>query len=196
MSLVLLGILNSQVDAAGGGGAYDLLETVNVTGSSTYTASFTGLDEYSDYKHLQLRVVSKSLAVNNGGLSTYEMRFNNDSTQSYGTHELYGNGSNVGSGGGANRDSLSRIYAAPRESNTNLFGAAVIDILDFSSSTKNTTIRTLCGTMGSLTPVSSYSLVALTSGFWNNTNPVTQLDFGVNSNGFYAGSRISLYGVK
>ena len=181
MSLVLLGILNSQAAGAGVAGAYDLLETEVLATSASVT--FTGLGAYSDYKHLQLRIVG-GVTTTGGFLDNFNIRLNSDSGVNYYTHQLQGDGSSVASSGFSS-DKIQFQDTLPRDS---LFGALVIDILDFSSTSKNTTLRCLAG--GTNT---SENNIGLYSGLWVNTNAVTQLDL---YDTYKAGSRFSLYGVK
>ena len=131
----------------------------------------------SDYKHLQLRVVA-----NGGGLIM--TRFNGDSASNYSAHRLYGNGFNA----------ISQAFTATTQINsgfgtttTNVFAVSVIDILDFSSTSKNKTIRYLNGDDGA---------VALGSGAWYDTSAITQILSFPNSGSYAVGSRFSLYGIR
>ena len=172
------------------GGAYDLLET-QVLGTSASSVTFTGLGSYSDYKHLQLRAVTKT--TRNGGNSQIKLTFNSDTAANYARHGLYvaylpvltgptsyGITGQSGWGFGSNGTDW-----------PNDFNAAVIDILDFANSNKYTTLRALQGL------ASTEGRIELTSGLWNNTAPVTSIDltdaYGDNID---VGSRFSLYGVK
>lgn len=166
-------------------GSFDLLETQVLT-SSASSVTFTGLGSYSDYKHLQVRMVVKD----NDNVTTRQLytQFNSDTGASYAAHYLGSNGSIVFSGG---YTSQTRIYTA------NIFGSAkpftpiVQDILDFSSSNKNTTTRTFVGRVEN-----AYD-VFLWSGLWVNTNAVTSITYTTNgASGIASGSRFSLYGIK
>ena len=65
-------------------------------------------------------------------------------------------------------------------------GALIIDILDFSSTDKNTTVKNLFGTADN-------DFLGLSSGAWYSTNAVTSL---LLYNGtHYANSTYSLYGM-
>jgi hypothetical protein len=76
-------------------------------------------------------------------------------------------------------------------SNTaNIFGSAVIDILDPFSTTKNTTTRSLGGHN------SSTARLYLGSGAYYSTAAVTSITVGPNSGSILAGSRFSLYGIR
>jgi len=193
MSLVLLGILNSQAAAAGGAGAYDLLETQVLTSSAT-SVTFTGLGSYTDYKHLQIRATLRD-AYPSAGLpySAGINAFFNGNNTGYARHRLVGNGSSVTS---ANISSYSVIdidCGMPNDGAypSGEFGGVVIDILDFSDTNKNTTLRALGG--GAVTHQPE---IVLTSGLWDNTSAVTSITLGSSLHQFKATSRFSLYGVR
>jgi hypothetical protein len=184
--MIPLGILSASSFAPGGVAAFDLLETQILTATAA-SVTFTGLGSYSDYKHLQIRVTARST----GTLSTgfMQMQANADTGNNYAIHALRGDGSSVTSYGfsGENRFFTEQL---PNASDTaNIFGAAVIDILDFSSADKNTTVRMLFGKH------ETASLIGLYSGLWNDTAAVTSLRLFIDNN-FEIGSRFSLYGVK
>jgi len=184
-----LGLLGaaSFVEAAG---AFDLLET-QILASDSSSVTFTGLGSYSDYNHLQIRSLQRSTnSLNN--LSNVDLRFNSDTGSNYSMHWLEGDGSSVYSTGFSSQTLIAISRSLPRDGTTsNSFGASVIDILDFSSSNKNTTIRVLAGVH-----TATRFNIALTSGSWINTNPVTQITLTPSLADFLAGSRFSLYGVK
>ena len=186
MSFILLGILNAQAEAAAVGD-YDLLETEILT-SSQSSVSFTGLSSYTDYKHLQLRVVAR--VTESTSIRQQIMRFNGDSGANYSQHILLGDGSSVASGSGTDRTSGLAFYIDGGASPTGAFGAGVIDILDAYSTTKYKTTRSLGGQTGS-------PILNLGSNSWRNTAALTSIEiFTESSNTYAAGSRFSLYGIK
>jgi len=173
--------------AGGGGAAYDLLETTTLT-SSASSVIFSGLGSYSDYAHLQLRMVSRSSAATSN--ANINLNFNGDTGTNYATHDMEGNGSSVGSGSAASIANI-RVAQNVGTSIADAWPAAVIDILDFSNSSKNTTARALNGWASSSIP-----RIYLRSGLWIDTSAVTSMSFALSSGDFIAGSRLSLYGVK
>lgn len=187
MSFTLLGILNAQAEAAGGGAAYELLETTVLT-SFASSVSFTGLDAYTNYKHLQIRYVYKR----NSGSGPFEIRFNGETTSqaTMSQHFLEGNGTDqfVQSGGqGYNSDGDVVAY-----SNEDNFSPAVTDILDFANTSRKKTVRTFFGA-----EYQGNDYISLRSNNWDNTNAITQISFlNRNSRFFVTGSRFSLYGIK
>lgn len=182
MSFTLLGILNSQAAGAGGAGAYDLLETTVLT-SSASSVSFTGLGDYSDYKHLQLRIVGTL------NISTQsQLRFNSDSGSNYSWHYVWGRGDSVTIFGAGSQTQIAfnNFGVSPQVS------TSIVDILDFSSSSKNTTIRALSGGAAA----DATTRVALYSGGWYNTSAVTQFEILGNTRSYDIGTRFSLYGIR
>jgi len=184
VSFTLLGILNSQAAAAGGAGAYDLLETT-VLASSASSVTFTGLGSYSDYTHLQIRYVTQATST-----SDIFLRMNADTGSNYAYHWLQGTGSTVSSVGASSQNHI-RVFGADANPGGDVFAPGVIDILDFSSSSKNTTTRTLAGRNATA------NRIFLLSGLYNDTSAVTSISLTEGSTGnFVTGSRFSLYGIK
>ena len=189
MSFMLLGILNSQA-AGGGGAAFDLLETVTLS-SSAATVSFTGLDSYSGYKHLQIRGVFRT--DRGGSADQLWLNVNNDYGANYAWHRLGGSGSNAVSASASNTNYMTNYYIAADGAVAGNFGAFVFDFLDHNSTNKNTTIRSFGGFVD---PGNQY--VTLNSGLHLNTSALTSVSFdsGNTSSNMVAGTRISLFGVK
>jgi len=189
MSFVLLGILNSQAAGAGGAGAYDLLETTTLA-SSASSVSFTGLGSYTDYKHLQIRWVGRGDASVTFQDAT--MRVNSDSGSNYAQHYLRGTGSTVESDASTARTNFTVGNVPFGSSASNAFGVAVIDILDFSSTDKNTTFRILSGD-------TIANQIALRSGLYVSTSSITSTELfasTVSGRNWDTGTRFSLYGIK
>lgn len=184
MSFVLLGILNSQVEAAGGG-AYDLLETVNLT-VDTATVTFSNLDTYaSTYKHLQIR------AVANASGDTF-IRFNGVTSSAYNDHVLRGIGTSVQSTNLGTGSEMPVDFRDYDSGSGNRYGAGVVDILDFSSTSKNKTIRALAGNTDS----DAFPRINLHSGLFRNTAAITSITIGASGSDLRRESRFSLYGIK
>jgi hypothetical protein len=186
MTLSALGIFSAA--GAGGAapaGAYELISTT-ILGSNQPSVTFSNLGTYSStYKHLQIRMVSKTSDANSLGVLA---RFNSDTGSNYSWHVLLGNGSAVSSSAGT---STTFMYAGiqPRSVDTaNAFGASVMDILDPYSTSKNKTIRSLSGVIG--------SRIDLYSGNWRNTNSLTTIDIIPENGSFITASRFSLYGIR
>ena len=170
----------------------DFLEEV-VLSSSAASVTFSGLGAYSDYKHLQIRAVTRDTRAISG-TNNVLMTFNSDTGSNYRQlHVLKGDGSSVSSYAEAQSSSIIPFGSPSANDTTNAFTAAVIDLLDAFSSNKYTTSRTLRGT----NVAAAYATqVVLASGLWMNTASLTDISFAPISASFAVGSRFSIYGVR
>lgn len=155
--------------------------TTNVVTFSSIPSTFT---------HLQVRITSRSARVSAN--DSIWMRFNTDSGTNYSYHNLYGDGSNPYSQGSANSNVMFPFYTPAASATTGMFGSAVIDVLDYTNTNKNKTVRSLNGY-----DANGSGLVALQSSAWFSTAAITGLQFANYFTGanFVAGSRIDLYGI-
>jgi len=175
--------------AASGGaaGSFDLLETVSLS-SSAASVTFSNLGTYASiYRHLQIRHTSRG-DVDSGTLFA---TFNGVGGTSYAAHRLLGDGSSVASSAFTSRANMFFGANGSSDNSANIFAAGVLDILDFASTTKNTTIRSISGNAGNFS-----RNVTLTSSLFNSTAAVTSITIAGNLGNLVAGSRFSLYGVK
>lgn len=179
MTPIPLGILDFPTGAAA---AYDLLETQVLT-SSASSVTFSSIPQ--DYKHLQIRYVSQ-----NSSATVNQIQLNGDTGSNYDRHNLYGDGSNVYASA-VNTTTYWQFVTPFTSDGTSLFGIGVLDILDYSNTSKNTTGRLLAGL-----DRSSNKQIRLLSGLWRNTAAVTSVGLNANGNSFVPGSRFSLMGVR
>ena len=169
---------------------FDLLETTTLS-TDTATVSFTGLDSYSDYKSLQIRMLTRA---DTSGFASHYMQFNGDTSANYTTHRLMGNGSSVSSYHYGTEDYI-RLGDSERltQSVADAFAPTIVDLLDFASTTKTTTARVLNGRTGGVSGASPR--IEFHSGLWTSTDAVTSVLFKNYAN-YVAGTRFSLYGSK
>ena len=192
MTLSALGIF-SAAGAVGAPQTYELISTT-ILGSTTSTVTFDTTGLGSTYRHLQMRAVTRTNRSNYevDGLS---IRFNGDSGNNYSFHVLY----NATTESYFNAGNQSIIWVPSTAGNTapsNVFGPAVIDFFDAFSTTKNKTIRTLCGLNAGGTGL-VLNRIHLDSGTWYNTAAITSISItATESTGFVAGNRFSLYGIR
>lgn len=189
-----LGILAVAGAGAAGGADFVRLETTLISNNSTSSISFTNLGSYSAYKHLQLRGViqtQRSGSTSDVGV----LRFNGDTGTNYTWHWLDGNGTSVVSEGFATRAYARIDEVATNATASTAFTPIIIDILDFSNTSKNKTVRMFFG--HPTTPGGS-RVIQLASSVWMSTSAITSLslDFTLSVNNYSAGSRLSLYGIK
>jgi hypothetical protein len=168
---------------------YELISTT-ILGSAAASVTFSSLGDYSStYKHLQIRATGRTdrTTLNSDFL---RLRFNGDTGSNYALHALLGNGSAVASVNVTSTVSIS-VERFGSDATTGYFGAAVVDILDAYSTTKNKTVRSFGGAAGA-TPN-----VVLNSGVYLNTSSTTSLTLAVGGGtNILTGSRFSLYGIK
>ena len=191
MSFMLLGILNSQA-AGGAAGAFDLLETTTLSAANG-TVQFSNIDNYEGYTHLQVRAVGQVNIGSTAGLHNVFVRLNSDSGSNYAYHHLYGDGTNdLSSGSSGSSFMLIRNAFGSQANGLEIFsGAFVMDLLDYKSTNKTTTMRALGG---SVNPTEK--MIGISSSLWNNTAAVTTILFYLNTGSFNPGTRFSLYGIK
>jgi hypothetical protein len=162
------------------GGALESIATVTV--GSGGASSITFSDIPGTYQHLQLRLLWRS-----GSAAEITVSLNSDTTNSnYYRHFLQGSGS--GAAAGANQLRTSGGYY---EVATSTHTASVIDLLDYASTSKNKTLRTLWGFDNN-----GSGYVGLTSGLWMNTAAVTAIALAPTAGTFSQHVTAALYGVK
>jgi hypothetical protein len=186
--LIPFGVFSAA--GAGGGAAAGSYELISTTLLSTSTASVSFSSIVGTYKHLQIRMTTRSA----GSADVAQLAFNSDTSNNYTDHFLYGNGSSVLSGANTIPSFAGILVGQSLGSGetSNSFATSIVDILDYASSSKNTTVRSFYGGH-----TSSWNRIYLRSGMWNSTSAVTSISL-VNNGGasFATGSRISLYGIK
>jgi hypothetical protein len=174
-------------------GAYDALATVTVPSGGLSSITFAGIPQ-TGYAHLQLRIMAQTNRASSTG-DDINMTFNNSSSDYYGYHILYGTGTGSAA---ATDNSLSSAIDLTRFScvnaGANVFSAGIIDVLDYTSTSKHKTVKQLAGVDSNGTGTISFG-----SGLWKPTTPVA-----INSitlvpfvgTGFSQYSSFALYGVK
>jgi hypothetical protein len=170
------------------GNYFHHLETVRLGGSAA-SVTFSNLAQYSDYQHLQIRMLARSSRADTD--SQIGLTFN-DATSTYYVHQLIGTGSSVVSQSQTGVPYINAYSVPPGSTATSgAFGAAVIDLLDPFEVNKNKVIRELGGVN-----TASFSRVFLNSGAWFTSTAVTTIKLQDLYGSFVSGSRFSLYGIK
>lgn len=165
-----------------------LIQTAIVNGSSTLI-EFNNLSQFHGvYRHLKLVVSTRNTSnVGTGALLT---RFNNDSANNYTYQALRSYNGTFTSESVAPYNSALISWNPHGGTNGGNFGICEAEILDWSSSVKNKTVRSLTG-------ANSYAnIISIFSSSWMNTSPITSIQIvAEDGNPFVGGSRYSLYGV-
>jgi hypothetical protein len=190
----LLNVISGLLSGAGAPASTNSYESIATsTPSGTGQVTFNSIP--STYKHLQIRGIYRNSA--NVGGDDPRLRFNNDSGANYITHRLYGLGSGTPSANtsGTGDTSMQIGYnTADGSTGASIFTGCVIDILDYTNTNKNRTVRTLDGfdNNGSGT-------IQFLSGLYVSTTTISRIDlycFNLGSNNWATGTTFALYGIK
>jgi len=184
----ILGIMASQISGKlwQPDGAYDSLANVTVGAGGASSIIFAGIP--NTYKHLQIRCLAKSSLA--GPTSAMGVQLNSTTT-GYFNHGLYGDGASALTYSTTSANNAGSTFIAG-SSNTNIFGVAIIDILDYASTDKNKTVRLLSGA-----DFNGSGQLRFASGSIASTLPITSLNLlDVNGGTILQYSQFSLYGVK
>jgi hypothetical protein len=190
MSLIL-GILDSGGAAAGAANSYESIATVTVGSGGAATISFTSIP--ATYTHLQVRGIVRNDA-GGGNTQNLNMTINNDTSSAYSLHQLDADGSSTSAyGENVNRSNCAQVMQLTTSTaGANIFGTGIIDILDYTNTNKNRTVRSLRGqdqnnTSGSL---------SFKSYLYTSTTAISRLDFISNGGNLVQYSQLALYGIK
>lgn len=172
-------------------GAYESIASTTLTSNQT-TVTFNNIP--GTYQHLQVRYLvrdSQSEATPN---LAWAMRLNNNTTAAnYITHTLDGSGSVAFAEARSGINRIRLDYLPANAITSGIFGVGIIDIHDYASTTKNTTVRAFIGVDSN-----GGGGLSLRSGLFAQTAAVTRLDFvsGISGTSFLTGSTFALYGIK
>lgn len=170
-------------------GAFEHIETITVGAGGAANITFSSIS--GTYKHLQLRTLARDTTTNYPD-GTAVMFLNNDTATNYSYHYILGSGTTASSSGGANQGLVLGGLLSTASSLSNVFGVGVVDILDYSSTSKFKTVRTLGGMDNN-----GNGSTSLTSTAWRSTSAITSIRISSNAGGNLAQySSFSLYGVK
>ena len=173
------------------GGDFESIATVNL-GASAATIDIQSIP--AGFQHLQLRCVLRTDRASNAA-DGFTIRFNNNTASNYAWHRLSGDGASATAGAGSSASLMSTgVDVLPAATaTTSIFGAAVLDILDYTSTSKAKTLRVFTGN-----DRNGAGIVAVTSGLWTTSN--TAIDritlAPLAGSNFIQYSTVGLYGVR
>jgi hypothetical protein len=169
--------------------AFESIQTYNLTGSQ---ASVTFSSIPSTYKHLQIRVISRSTRAGTG-FDYLLAQVNGDTAANYSWHLLYGNGTTAAASASPSQASMGVGFNPQVSATTNSFGVTIIDILDYADTSKYKTIKSLVGSDTN----DANGAVGITSGNWRSTSAITSITLFNNISGSLVQySSFALYGIK
>ena len=139
--MAILGVIASGISGNlfAPSGAYDSIATVTVS-TSVASVTFSGIP--NTYTHLQLRGISRNVS---SGIDQLYISSINGASSTMSNHVLYGQGSAATSFGADNQSQITVAAIAGSSQTAGIFGAFVIDILDYANTNKYKTFRSLSG---------------------------------------------------
>lgn len=170
-------------------GGYWPIASANGTGSSG-TITFSSIP--GTYKHLQIRAMGRTDEAATTATNIF-IQLNGTTSSSYAYHRFRGDGTNVTASGGA-----SQTFAYPTDftaagSTANVMGVFIADILDYTNSSTNKTLR-FFGGMDQNAVATGY--VNINSSLYNTTGAITSIKIYASSGNFTTSSTFELYGIK
>lgn len=185
----VLGVIASSITANLAPFGYSSIATTTL-GSTTSSVTFSNIPQ--SFKHLQIRMYGRTDRGYSG--NPYDGVY----LQYNGNYPSKGHGiaafDNFTSLPAYSETYLAFLPDSGGSFNTNVYGAFIIDILDYNKSNKNKTTRVFGGFSAN---ASQYGAVSLASLLHDSANPITSITltsaFGTN---FLAHSKFALYGIK
>ena len=161
---------------------------ITTTTLTTTTATITFSDIPQNYEHLQIRGFGRSnrAAVND----IIRVRYNGDTGSNYAVHVLNGDGSLAESFANTTQTYQQVYIIGGNNATSGVFGAFITDILDYSNTNKNKTLRQLGGTDNN-----GNGVVGLSSGLWMSTAAINSITITAIGS-FLQYSSFALYGIK
>lgn len=189
----IIGIIASSISkVAPDSGAMFPIAMANVGSAGTTTVTFNSIPD--TYKHLQIRIFGRGTGT--GNREFISARFNNDTASNYYWQGLNGSGGgsadSQNSGGAVSNLNWGFSVIPQSDAPAFITGSAVIDILEYASTSKLKVTRSFAGQDQNTTN----GRVNQVSGLWNSANKITRIDISLGSGSFAQGSQVSLYGIK
>lgn len=169
--------------------------TVGAGGASSITFGSGGTIPQT-FTHLQIRAFNQT---NRAVIPRDSLKiiFNADSTSNYNSHAIYGDGASAGAYANGTSAFMEAGFTATSSAASSIFGSQIIDILDYTSTGKYKTIRSLGGADCNGTVATYGCIVGLESGFYfTNTNGITSITITPYSGSLFSQySSFALYGI-
>lgn len=165
--------------------SYESIATVTIGSGGSSSITFSSIPQ--TYTHLQIRATARSSTA--GTQVFLYPQYNGDTGNNYTIHYIQGNGSSAGATAYAPTAGNFAIDTPAASANANVFGSAVIDILDYTNTNKYKTMRSLTGYDNN-----GSGFVDFMSGLWTNTAAITSITISGGTIVQY--SSFALYGIR
>lgn len=173
--------------------SYTSIATVAFTNSSTAAAYFTNIPQH--YKHLQLRCFVRVVSSQSTPYDLTVTVNGSNTSGDYTYHMMRGDGASTSLAGVSTDNVLRFPVSVPNGSMTsNVFGALIIDILDYNDTSKNKTARAIFGYDNGSGSSPTAGWTGLSSSAWYSTAPIANLIVASFGN-FAQYSHVALYGI-
>lgn len=169
-------------------GSFESIATATGTGSAGASITFSSIPQ--TYRNLQVRARVKD-TLGGTGTAIYSIRFNGDSSGLYSWQRAavaQNSAFNPNSSGATTQ--INQFGAAFYSGNTGV-GVAIIDIFEYTSTSKAKVTRALNGTDNN----GNTGFVCIEAGIYASTSAITSITF-VPENGFTTATQFALYGIK
>lgn len=165
-------------------------ESISAATCSGSDASITFSNIPQNYNNLQIRGINKT--TSGTGNEWIAFGVNGSSPNLLSSHAVFGNGSSVSSEYGTDSTAQSSWFAFGSANDTaSAFGSFIMDILDYTNTSKTKTFRTLSGW-----DKNGSGFIGLTSNLWNSTSAITSITLLPRTNSFAQYSSFALYGIR
>jgi hypothetical protein len=167
----------------------EAIETVYLEADAA-TVEFTSIPQ--TYEHLQIRVNGRGTRATD--TMYHYLQFGTgggavDTGANYAFHEMYAYSTTVGAASGTGETGIKLHMMAAANLDAAVYGAQIIDILDYANANKNTTTLTHEG-------VASDPNMYFLSGLWDATGAVDRIKWSSPVGSFVRGSEFTLYGIQ
>ena len=158
------------------------LATITLT-STASSVVFSGIP--SNYTHLQLRTLVQQAST--GGY--VEVLFNNATFVR--RHWVFGSGGGGSAAAGADATNAPGVFSSAFSSGNSAFASSVVDILNYTSTSKNKVTRSLGGVDNN-----GSGSIYLMSSLYTSSTAITSITLNAIAENFTSKSTFALYGIK
>jgi hypothetical protein len=177
-------------------GYFESIATVVVGSSGASEIIFDNIPQ--NYTHLQIRFTARSTRDYNGNSGdVIAVQINSGNINTTNAHWLYGNGSSaLAATNNPYIALITDVSGGAAYTHPSNFGSGIIDIIDYSNSNKNKTVKALSGFDTNGGPTNGdLGAILLASSFYNTTASISRLRITCLVN-FMQHSNFALYGIR
>ena len=186
--MILIGTIASSLLQNIDTGVMYPLQVITVGPSGAANVEFTSIP--ATYTHLQIRGIGRT--ARSSVEDVLKVQFNGDTASNYSWHNLSGYGSGVEANASTGQAEMRLGWIAANSTGASINGAVVIDVLDYLSTSKNKTCRSLTGY-----DYNGGGQMIMASGLWFKTpEAITSIKITPAFSTFQQFSQFALYGIK